>query len=403
MKFKSFKKEFTQWSNKNIELVYQYEEQNGILIKQQIDVIYKLYNSLLEQSIVYRVSEFLTIIFNKAVETETPVLLIIEDLIKGEQKLVANPNLMSPIQKYFNEIKRIYDKHDNDFNIPFCEENREKLIEMNLKTVISVAKRFIGPLGMSLEELISIGNLGLCVAFDKFDPKRSRLQNNILAALEENKKDTYTLTELRTTIGQYLTYGQCKANFESRFNDTNKEYTYDEVTKWVKANIKNARFNSVAVQWIVGYIMQEYYDNNRIIKKPKIEVQKERTGESKREVFLDITGSVNGNDNIPLYDTLYIVDESKNDVQVEDANLIFKTGLKQLLTGVKIRDRRILLQRFGIGYPRPLEPKEIEQLEGISVARLSQIVVNTIKKMKANQEKYNIDKDVLMDAVSRLY
>ena len=76
------------------------------------------------------------------------------------------------IQQYFKELGDIYARHNNDYNIEFCEENRDKLIEMNLKAVVSIAKRYQG-LGLSLQELISAGNLGLVIAFDKFDPNKS--------------------------------------------------------------------------------------------------------------------------------------------------------------------------------------------------------------------------------------
>ena len=40
------------------------------------------------------------------------------------------------IQQYFKEINNIYTKNDNNYDIEYCEENRDKLIEMNLKMVI---------------------------------------------------------------------------------------------------------------------------------------------------------------------------------------------------------------------------------------------------------------------------
>ena len=50
------------------------------------------------------------------------------------------------------------------------EKARKKLIESNLKLVISVAKKYINK-GLSLEDLIQEGNCGLIKAIEKFDPK----------------------------------------------------------------------------------------------------------------------------------------------------------------------------------------------------------------------------------------
>ncbi len=48
---------------------------------------------------------------------------------------------------------------------------RERLVEKNLRLVVSVAKRYRG-LGLPFEDLIQEGNLGLLKAVDKFDPER---------------------------------------------------------------------------------------------------------------------------------------------------------------------------------------------------------------------------------------
>jgi RNA polymerase primary sigma factor len=51
------------------------------------------------------------------------------------------------------------------------EKARHKLIEKNLRLVISVAKKYRG-MGLPFEDLIQEGNLGLMKAVEKFDPDR---------------------------------------------------------------------------------------------------------------------------------------------------------------------------------------------------------------------------------------
>ena len=48
---------------------------------------------------------------------------------------------------------------------------RERLINSNLRFVVSVAKKFRGQ-GMPLEDLINEGNIGLMTAVDKFEPEK---------------------------------------------------------------------------------------------------------------------------------------------------------------------------------------------------------------------------------------
>src|SRR5215210_3709234 len=48
---------------------------------------------------------------------------------------------------------------------------RQRLIEKNLRLVISVAKKYRG-MGLPFEDLIQEGNIGLMKAVEKYDPER---------------------------------------------------------------------------------------------------------------------------------------------------------------------------------------------------------------------------------------
>ena len=190
---------------------------------------------------------------NKGADFTYTIKLALTNAVKYEQSIIDAINTLSSeasadspsnsIQQYFKEVGNIYEKNNNDYNIEFCPENRDKLIEMNLKAVISIAKRYQG-LGLSLQELISAGNYGLVVAFDKFDPNRSKLKDNVLSSVE-TLPDEFTFEELSTAVNQYFTYGDIKKKFADKF-ESGDVYKKKDVIKWVNKNIYNAKFNSIA-------------------------------------------------------------------------------------------------------------------------------------------------------------
>ena len=347
---------------------------------------------------------------NKAADFSYTVKTALANSVKYEQNIVdtiismtteaAYDNPSNSIQQYFKEVGDIYARHNNDYNIEFCPENRDKLIEMNLKAVISIAKRYQG-LGLSLQELISAGNYGLVIAFDKFDPNRSKLKDNVMSCIEP-LADEFTFEELNNAVKQYFTYGDVKKKFLDRFVPGNS-YTKKEVVKWVNKNVFNAKFNSIATMWIRAYILIEIDNYSRLVKKPKADIYKDKLehGAFKKEITIDIDSPASAESNNTLADVLMIEDDTKSDLDVSEAYTIFKQGLNKLLEGVKPRDRSIFLKKFGIGLPRPMLPKEIADQEGLSKARVSQIFQSVIEQMQINSVKYDIDSDLLFDAIRK--
>lgn len=389
-------KKFDRFISQNSDLVDQYEEIIGTSIEYIKDEIIQQYRDLQKNIKNLDFNNLLSDSLTQAIIKECSVLDIVKDVAMIQDETKSKTSL----QTYFKEVNDIYNSNGNNYNIEYCDENRDKLISLNTKTVISIAKKYQG-LGLSLPELISAGNLGLCVAWDKFDPSRARLKEDIIDLIDK-MPDEFTGKELIEIIQPFLKYGDIQKKFLSKFSE-DKIITKHEAIRWVQVNIFSAKFSSIATMWIRAYILIEIDNYSRIVKKPKSEIYKDREkfGAYKKEITLDIDAPVNNDSGTVFGDLIPIEDDSASDIETLDAYSTFRDGLMKLLNGVKSRDRSIFLKKFGIGMPRPMLPKEIAEQEGLSIARVSQIFQSVIEQMQKNAIKYNIDCTSLFEAVNQ--
>ncbi len=134
-----------------------------------IDQIEKIYETLENNGIVVTgYMDSAEMEFDGDIELlETP-----EDM---EQSLAGDGILVDdPVRMYLKEIGRV-PLLENDEELELArkmvdgdEAAKKRLIEANLRLVVSIAKRYVGK-GMFFLDLIQEGNLGLIKAVDKFD------------------------------------------------------------------------------------------------------------------------------------------------------------------------------------------------------------------------------------------
>ena len=100
-----------------------------------------------------------------------------EDEISVEH-MMNQANINDPVKMYFKDIGKVdlltpEDEIELGKRMMAGDESaKQKLIESNLRLVVSIAKRYLGKTSMSFSDLIQEGNMGLIKAVERFDYRR---------------------------------------------------------------------------------------------------------------------------------------------------------------------------------------------------------------------------------------
>lgn len=157
------------------------------------------------------------------------------------------------LQKYFKDISRypIY-KGEEQMELAIKMRNgdksaRDKLINSNLRFVVTCAKQYVGQ-GVPLVDLINSGNLGLVQSVEKYDPSKGYyfisyavwyIRKEILRAIYNTGRT------IRYPITYITRITKVKKAYEDFVNKHGREPSDDELLQL--ANITQKQYNSVVL------------------------------------------------------------------------------------------------------------------------------------------------------------
>ena len=227
------------------------------------------------------------------------------------------------------------------------ERAKNKLVEANLRFVVSVAKQYQHQ-GLTLTDLIDEGNIGLIKAAERFDETRGF------------KFISYAVWWIRQSILQAIA----------------------EQSRIVRLPLNQ-----------VGSLNKVNHEINKIeqenLRRPSVEEIADRTGVDEEKIsqsmaasghHVSIDAPFGDDDDNAMVDVMSSGDDSRTDKQVDHESMAME--LKQVLGQVlKERERQIVCACFGIGEPeKGLE--EIGDKMGLTRERVRQIREKSISKLR---------------------
>jgi RNA polymerase primary sigma factor len=231
------------------------------------------------------------------------------------------------------------------------KEAKQKLIQANLRLVVSIAKKFTGQ-GVFFLDLVQEGTLGLIKATEKFDYKRGF------------KFSTYATWWIRQTIIRAI---------------ANNSKTI-RIPIHMTEKIRQLKKISLQLQKKLGRepTIQEIATEMQISTK---KVQNIITANQKDSISLETPIT----DNLTLGD--YIEDEKSEYPENHVQNYFLKKAVTKCLDELSEREQKILTERFGIDGQKPKTLEQIGKETGFSKERIRQIENLALIKLRHSQHK----------------
>lgn len=266
------------------------------------------------------------------------------------------------LEQYFNKIRK-YDNLSYDEEKQLAkkikkgdESAKEKLINCNLRFVVSVAKHYQNQ-GLPLSDLINEGNIGLIKAAEKFDENKN------------NKFISFAIWYIRQSIRHALAEKgrlfSIPDNHTVNINKVNEAYIKLEKALNRKPEISEISNETGLSEKIVKLINQITIKNNYLED--------------------NINNSDDGDENSNLFNVIENKDSEKPDDVIENES--FKNQLDNFLSNcLKNEHKDIIKKLFGIDNHKH-SITEIAQDYDLSEERIRQIKNESIDKLKSSNLK----------------
>jgi RNA polymerase primary sigma factor len=300
------------------------------------------------------------------IEGEEPVVVDGPDA-KPEEEVITKLDLSvktptnDPVRMYLKEIGKVpLLTAEEEVSLARRIERRDmeakrKLIEANLRLVVSIAKRYVGR-GMLFLDLIQEGNLGLIRAVEKFDYRKGYkfstyatwwIRQAITRAIADQARTIRIPVHMVETINKLIRVQR------QLLQDIGREPTPEEIAAEM------------------GTTPQKVREILKISQEP-----------------VSLETPIGEEEDSQLGD--FIEDEDATMPVEAVSEIMQKEELSQVLGTLTHRERKVIELRFGLKGEHPRTLEEVGQKFGVTRERIRQIEAKTLAKLKSYRDSQRL-------------
>ena len=273
-----------------------------------------------------------------------------DEEIKTFNSIAHEDDILQFYLKEIGKIKLLKSEEEKQLGKLIKEKKdivaKRKLIQANLRLVVSIAKRYVGQ-GVLFMDLVQEGSIGLIRAAEKFDYSKNFkfstyatwwIKQSIIRAIANHSKTIRIPVHMADKIRKY------KSAYVILSSDFGREPTEQELADFLCVSISK---------------LQKI--KNSIILEP-----------------ISLETSVT--DDLCLRD--FIEDKSCNNPEEQTKDTFLKLGIPELFNVLTEREKSVITHRFGINFEKPKTLAEVGDMLGYSKERIRQIEENALTKMR---------------------
>ncbi len=227
---------------------------------------------------------------------------------------------------------------------------KRKLVQANLRLVVSIAKKYIGQ-GVLFMDLVQEGSLGLIKAAEKFDYSKNF------------KFSTYATWWIKQTIIRAISNSSRTIRIPVHMTDKIRKYKKIYTTLSFELGREP---NDYEIADRLGISAKQLLTVKKSIIKEPISLE------------TPVTDDLNIGD--------YIEDKSYRSPEVQTKNNVLKGSIEELLDTLPEREKKIISCRFGISGEIPKTLEQLGEIMGYSKERIRQLEDSALSKIRERKE-----------------